>query len=825
MKNTRYAKNFLILTVLFVLFPLRDSFPDSAFTSEIDYAERFIQDGFFDMAESRLVELLLSDISMRDAARIYLLLGKIYHETGQPRKALAEFAMVAERFRNTEFESPALFWMGEVHYGQGRYKRALAKYQNVLFSDPSGRFTQHALYGIAWCYEGMDDLNAAADVFRYLIEKHPDKDLAVSAGYFLGDVLFRSGRYGEAVGVLRSHISRYPVSASIFESYYLLGECYYALGDLYSAESSFKSSVRAPGHREWKSVARYRIGEIKHSFGLQEEAMEWFKEVSEEARDPELRAAALLAIAAIASEAGDPAVIVSSYSSIIRDVPRNKWTREGFFLLGEYHRSSGDLENAVAVYREALLRYPSGEVSSKIRYALAESYRGLGEDTAALDEFYYLAENAGTDRLVVDALMSAADILKRAEDVETAFELYDRVLREFPDDPMSAQAQYEIGGMMADAGRKNSAILAFQSLVVNFPDFEHLDKVYYRLGSLYSLRGDNYSALESFEKLIEDFPESDLVPEAYVQKADTLYRMGRYADVLVSCENILRWSESAGMGYEGPRERIARYFSGWANYRLGREEEAYRIFTDLMDAEEDALTPGIIFWFGEYFYGKGEFSSAREYFTKTLERFPESHFARDAEYWTGWVLYEDNRFEDSIRQFRKIVSSFPDGKWSPQAALTIGDILKKTGDVEGALEQYHEVVEIYRGTGIASIASNRMGTIFKIRGQYPLAVEYFRTALTSSNTETNAQIQFDIAESYERSGDIARALQEYLRVEYRYPAGEFWVMRARLRSAEIFESKGQLQNAYRMYEKLAQGPGADAEHARKKMELLRRQFR
>jgi tetratricopeptide (TPR) repeat protein len=131
------------------------------------------------------------------------------------------------------------------------------------------------------------------------------------------------------------------------------------------------------------------------------------------------------------------------------------------------------------------------------------------------------------------------------------------------------------------------------------------------------------------------------------------------------------------------------------------------------------------------------------------------------------------------------------------------------------------VSEAYRGSNLANIANNRIGIILKSGGQYTLAIEYFRMALTGRNSEINAQIQFDLAKCYEKTGDLARALEEYLKVEYRYPAGDFWILRARLRCAEIFETSGDIEKAYRMYEKLSSGSGKDAEHARKKMEYLR----
>jgi cellulose synthase operon protein C len=196
-------------------------------------------------------------------------------------------------------------------------------------------------------------------------------------------------------------------------------------------------------------------------------------------------------------------------------------------------------------------------------------------------------------------------------------------------------------------------------------------------------------------------------------------------------------------------------------------------------------------------------------------------FAEEAEYWLGWAFYDDNMANESIAQFQRMVKVYPEGKWTPQAMLTLGDILKKDGRVDEAIEWYRSVAEGYKGGGIANIANSRIGIILKAREQYTLALEYFRMALTGDNSEMNAQIQFDLAECYEKTGDIRRALEEYLKVEYRYPAGGFWLMRSRLKCAEILEAEKEFGKAYRMYEKLSRSSGKESEHAREKMEILK----
>ncbi len=98
-----------------------------------------------------------------------------------------------------------------------------------------------------------------------------------------------------------------------------------------------------------------------------------------------------------------------------------------------------------------------------------------------------------------------------------------------------------------------------------------------------------------------------------------------------------------------------------------------------------------------------------------------------------------------------------------------------------------------------------------------MAMDYFKIALTGENSEMNAQIQYDIAQCYEKIGKDDEAIEEYIKVEYRYPQGKFWVMQSRLKSAELFEKKGDTETALKVYQKLADGGGPEAEKARAKV--------
>ena len=62
-----------------------------------------------------------------------------------------------------------------------------------------------------------------------------------------------------------------------------------------------------------------------------------------------------------------------------------------------------------------------------------------------------------------------------------------------------------------------------------------------------------------------------------------------------------------------------------------------------------------------------------------------------------------------------------------------------------------------------------------------------------------------------------------MKPEYKYPQGTFWVMRSWLGCAELLERHGQNERALKLYRKLAEKKGKEADYARGKIQLLKQE--
>lgn len=67
----------------------------------------------------------------------------------------------------------SLFWIGEIYYKNGDYKRAIIEYQNVIEKYPSGNKVPAAYLKQGLAFYNIDRKDNAKLIFETLISKFP----------------------------------------------------------------------------------------------------------------------------------------------------------------------------------------------------------------------------------------------------------------------------------------------------------------------------------------------------------------------------------------------------------------------------------------------------------------------------------------------------------------------------------------------------------------------------------------------------------------------------------------------------------------------------
>ena len=102
------------------------------------------------------------------------------YRTRQYETALGHFAQVVQRAPESDLADNAQYWMGECHYGLGRWRPALAAFTKVFAYRKTEKADDSQLK-IARCYLNLGEKDQALLAFQKLLEEYADSEYIEAA--------------------------------------------------------------------------------------------------------------------------------------------------------------------------------------------------------------------------------------------------------------------------------------------------------------------------------------------------------------------------------------------------------------------------------------------------------------------------------------------------------------------------------------------------------------------------------------------------------------------------------------------------------------------
>lgn len=153
-----------------------------------------------------------------------------------------------------------------------------------------------------------------------------------------------------AVGLLQQSIHRFPDSQKASEWYRLLGELHIQREDFSIAEDYLRRSITG-NPRDWRAYHLLGLALVEQNHPL-EEALAPFRAAL---KDQAAAGEASFEAASMLSEIGNYIEADYWYNQALLNEPEQK----GWYLArADAMRNSGDLQNAIALYNETILRFP-----------------------------------------------------------------------------------------------------------------------------------------------------------------------------------------------------------------------------------------------------------------------------------------------------------------------------------------------------------------------------------------------------------------------------------------------------------------------------------
>ncbi|MGM0441196.1 MAG: tetratricopeptide repeat protein [Elusimicrobiota bacterium] len=189
---------------------------------------------------------------------------KFLKEKGNTKEAAAAYRELLNRFSEHILGSEALMELAKIAEEEGEFKQAALHYRTLLSKYPLSHLRQKAVHK------------------KILIDHNLDKpDLLYS--YSRAWKKWQQEEYGEAIKIYRSLIEKFPDSEVAYELQFNIGKYYKNNGDYMEALSDFRA-----GYRKFKDTPRgfdfgCQVGEILHeNLKYYRRAVNWYKALSKE---------------------------------------------------------------------------------------------------------------------------------------------------------------------------------------------------------------------------------------------------------------------------------------------------------------------------------------------------------------------------------------------------------------------------------------------------------------------------------------------------------------------------------------------------------------
>jgi tetratricopeptide (TPR) repeat protein len=312
---------------------------------------------------------------------------------------------------NKEFNSRALYWLGQTYYQKGNYPSAIVRYERLLAETFPEK--QQLSYDLGYAYFKSKKFDQAQKYFKQYLA-NPKSEYKSDAQLRLADIDYANNNLDAAIAVydqnvdatdytlfqkamalgfkgdnnakisnLKSLISKYPDSEYNDDAQYEIGVAYATQDDFANSSDFFGKVIKSSSDRDLVANASIYKAQNLMDQNQSDKALAELKTLGQQYKNTQYADKIVQAAKPIFTKNGD----VSGYENFARSLGVNVAASE----IDEINLSTGkqffakkDYKNAISYYEKYLTQNPSGESLYQAKYELGESYYQTKNSTRAL---------------------------------------------------------------------------------------------------------------------------------------------------------------------------------------------------------------------------------------------------------------------------------------------------------------------------------------------------------------------------------------------------------------------------------------------------------
>lgn len=461
--------------------------------------------------------------------------------TNENRKNIAKVVETALLENEKDFLSAQVKNISDAYYSILLYCKAIQEEWQIIpeMYQKIGNYDSQTHFLAATAYFKLNDLNNAEHIIKkdlvspnnlslYALilanqgkyseaEKNYQKLIALSFENQItakekmeyAKVLFNLGKWNEAKTV--------ALETKLVQSEYLAGLCDLKMENYQSAIKHLQFFEENISNSPYKSKARFYSGYAMYMNGDYQKAYG----------------------------------ILDSYTSDFDN--KSDLAHSAFELAAKSALMFGDYEKA-AEKAEALLN--STEKNTE-KYTAAIFCSQIYTDSKKFDKAISILEpfTLLQSEISIKALFQTASIYEKADDIEKASFVYNKIYTDFPETPEAEEAMYRCGELFYSHGNYQKAENRFVKYIYNYVNGRFSDAAYYFSGDCNLKNGDNNRCIMQNKTLITKFPKSNYLYEALKNLLQAYYNEELYKDALDVTEKMLSLNQKLAFVDEIDRKK------------------------------------------------------------------------------------------------------------------------------------------------------------------------------------------------------------------------------------------------------------------------------
>ncbi len=783
-------------------------------------AQKAFDDGFYDVAIRYIEEFLQKYPQTEKRAQANLLLGQCYFFKNQYLKA---FNIFQELLPNNEFKDATLFWLGETYLKGSDYSQAEKQYRQLIELYPDSIYTPQAYYSLAWTFFDQKKYDTALEFFQKLKQKFPSHQLVDDASFKLGECSYNLKAYDNAIAYFKNYVLSFPQSSHHDQAYFYIGESYYYLEDFPSALDYYGKAAEISHDSKLILMATVSRGWSTLKLKNFEQSQKFFDEAVVLAESKGIISDDIyLGQASLYTEMNDYDKALKAYEQIINKFPNSSRITDSYLGKANILYSLKNYDQAIMAYQAVINKFFNQqdyqEIVEKAHFGLAWTYLKTGNIDLSIKSFKDIMDQSENKIVKVSALTQIGDAYQDAGQLDKALDVYDQILRDYPDSLYVDYVQYRQGVALLKMEKIEAATLSFKSLKKNFPQSKYLNDVDYYLGVAYFKKGDWQAARDQTESFLKNVSKTgEFLAEANYILALSVFNLGDSKKAMNLFEQIIKnFPEKNAM------VRDAEIGMAKCLYNLGDDKEAIKKFKIIIYkySKTDAAQEAIL-WLAQYYLASSDFDSAIDYYQQLINDFPGSEKINLARLELGEAYQAQGVLDKALNQL-KLIDDPKDKEVYAKAKLAIADIFSKELDPENAIKTYQNIAlscpDFKRDSYV------KIARLYQSNQNYTKTIEAYQNALSAEiglSEFKNAELQFNLGDVYELLNNPEQAVEAYLKIPYLYPKEISWVTKAYLRVARIFEDKGDWENARVIYQKVVDLKTDEMKFAQERLEWIK----